>query len=127
MSKVFFLLLLSILTTPQIANAQSLQLLLVGIIGFINNYVIPLLFALAFLFFIYNVYRYFIVESHEEKGREKAKLLAVYAVAAFVLIIIFLGLINLLASSIGLDGCNMPLSDYQLMDPAFSGPHNWCP
>ena len=123
MNKIYSALII-LLIAPQIASAQgSLQTMLVSILKFLNSTFIPFLMGIAFLFFIINVVRFFIIGGHNEDGQEKAKRLAIYGVAAFVMIITFWGIVNLFASSIGLDGCKQPMSDYQLSDPAYSGPY----
>ena len=88
-SYVFFLLL------PTLVQAQNpLVSLGQGIAGFISNGVIPFIAALALLFFVYNVFRFFILGSAEPEGRENAKKLAMYGILAFVFIVAFWGIIN---------------------------------
>ena len=89
LSYVFFLLL------PALVHAQNpLVSLGQGIAGFISNGVIPFIAALALLFFVYNVFRFFILGSAEPEGRENAKKLAMYGILAFVFIVAFWGIIN---------------------------------
>lgn len=57
--------------------------------------VFPFLFVLAFLFFLWNVFRYFIVESASPEGREKARSHAVWGIAALVILLSLWGIINL--------------------------------
>ena len=116
-----FTLSLTLLLFPGITFAQqTIQNLLVNLMGFLNDFFIPFLLAIAFLFFVINVIRFFVIGSTSEEGREKAKNVAIYSVLAFVLIVTFWGIINLLASSIGLEGCSQPQSDYVLSH--FVGP-----
>jgi hypothetical protein len=81
---------------------MGLEQYIVALVTFVNNIFIPFLMGLAFLFFVVNAFRFFIVGGANEEGREKAKSLAVYGVLAFVLIIIFWGIVGLLTSSLGL-------------------------
>ena len=106
--------LFAILTIPFIASAQSLQTLLPAFVTFLSGVFIPFLLGIGFLIFVINVVRYFIAGSGTEQGREKAKNTALYSILGFVIIVLFWGIINLLASSIGLnDGnSNRPTSDY---------------
>jgi len=97
---------------PRLSHAQDFQSFLNNFVIFIDRTLIPFLLAIGFLFLVYNAIRYFVFEGNNEEGQEKAKSLALYGVFAFVLIIIFWGIVNLLASSIGLDGENAPQSDY---------------
>jgi succinate dehydrogenase/fumarate reductase cytochrome b subunit len=94
--------------------AETLQSFLPNFLKFLNDIVIPFLIGIAFLFFIINAIRFFVVGSSSEEGREKAKSLAIYGIAAVVFIIIFWGIVNMLTTSFGLDGCTQPLSDYYL-------------
>lgn len=120
MNKISILLLVSLLL-PKMVFAQELQTLIVSFTEFMNVTILPFLMTLAFLFFIYNITRFFIIESSNEDGREKAKSLAMYGVLAFVMVVIFWGLINMLTTSIGLDKClDGTKSDY--LDKDFVGP-----
>lgn len=112
----YFSLFLLVTFLPSVVHAQSsLQSLLIGFTKFLDSIVIPFLLAIAFFVFAINAVRYFIFQSTSEDGREKAKALAIYSVFAFVLIIIFWGIINLLSTSIGLDGVTQPEQDYVKM------------
>lgn len=106
------LFLLSLSLLPVFAHAQTLQLFLGNIIPVINSTIIPFLFGIAFLIFAINVIRFFVIGGSSEDSQEKAKALAMYGVLAFVLIIVFWGVVNLLASSLGLEGEAPVTSDY---------------
>jgi hypothetical protein len=93
-------------------DMQNLDTFIVNTLTFINTAVIPFILGIAFFLLVINVVRYFIIGAGNNDSREKAKSLALYSTLAFVLIVIFWGLVNLLASSIGLDGRDMPGPDY---------------
>lgn len=101
---------------PTISHAAGLNELITGFVGFLSTVVIPFLFAVAFLVFAVNVIRYFVLGGATDEGRENAKNLAIYSVSAFVILIIFWGLVNLITSSLGFDGVNQPTPDYK--DPS---------
>lgn len=113
MKKVFLASLLW-LTFPSLSFAagDSLQTFLTSFVIFLSNTVIPFLMGIAFLFFVVNAIRFFVLGSTNEEEREKAKALAIYGVAAFIFIVIFWGIINMLSSSTGMDGQTAPISDY---------------
>ena len=113
----------ALLFLPLVASAQDAQTYLTNFIIFLNNYVIPFLFGMAFLFFAINVIRYFVIGGANQEGQEKAKYLAIYGISAFVFLIIFWGLVNMLTSSLGLDNCNQPVFDYYKQKVAGS----WAP
>jgi len=93
-------------------TATDAQSYLKTFVAFVNSTIIPFLIGIAFLFFIINVVRYFVIGSTSDEGREKAKSLAIYGVAAFVFIIVFWGIINMLTSSLGYQNGVQPNSDY---------------
>lgn len=103
-----------LLLLPLVASAQTFQNFLVNLVTFINNAVIPFLIGIAFLFFVYNAIRFFVLGGANEDDQDKAKALAIYGVAAFVFLIIFWGIVGMLSSSIGLDNCSAPLVDYYM-------------
>jgi len=95
---------------PMIAGAQGntfdsgndLQGYLSSVLVFINDVIIPLILGVAFLFFVWGMFQYFIAGGANEEAREKGKSLLIYAILGFVLIIVFWGLINFLTASTGL-------------------------
>jgi hypothetical protein len=101
-------------TFPLITFAQvgSFQSMFGNIVNFVDSTLIPFLFGIAFLFFVINVFRYFILGGGNPEAQESAKSLATYGVAAFVFLIIFWGIVNMLVSSLGLDGTRSVTSDY---------------
>lgn len=96
---------------------EGLQDFLFYIVEFINFTLIPLLFAIALLFFLANVVRYFILGAQEEEKREQARKLAVYGLAAFVLLVSIWGIVNLITRSLDLDYESPICPDYM---------GNWC-
>lgn len=113
MKSVYFILATLLAVAPELVFAQgTVQKLLVNIPAFFNTVLIPFLFGLAFLFFVINVIRYFVAGGSSEDGRENAKNLIIYSVAAIVFLIIFWGIVNLLSTSIGLQNKTQPCPDF---------------
>lgn len=103
------------LTFAQTSQTGSLQSLLVGIGGFLNSIVIPFILAIAFIVFVVNVVRFFILGGASDEGQKNAKNLALYGIGAFVFILSFWGIVNMLIDGVGLevDPCTMYTeSDY---------------
>lgn len=99
---------------PTLTYAQaSVQTLIINLVSFLQTIVLPALLAVAFFILVFNMLRYFVWQSAEEEGRAAARNLAIYATLAFVLIVIFWGLIGLFVNALGLanDPC-IPISDY---------------
>jgi hypothetical protein len=75
---------------------------LANLITFSNDYIIPFILGLGFLFFVWGMFLYFIKGGSNDDDKAKGKSLLVYATAGFVLIFIFWGLVELFAESTGL-------------------------
>jgi hypothetical protein len=80
------------------------ETLLKNILEFTNDVLIPFIIGIGFLFFVWGMFQYFIAGGADEEKRKSGKQLMIYATLGFVLIIVFWGVINLLASSTGLEG-----------------------
>jgi len=102
----------SILLLPLITHAQGLITFFKNLTTFLNNAVIPLLLGIGFLIFVINAIRFFVLGSTNEQGRENAKKLAIYSIAAFVLVITFWGIINVINFGLGFGGKKSPTPDY---------------
>lgn len=129
MNKHTYLAAVLLATTPHLAAAQagSLQGFFTNLLIFIDGTLIPFLIGIAFLFLAINVVRYFIIGGSSEEGREKAKSLAIYGVGAFVFILIFWGIVNLIATSIGLEECTAITPDYVDMNTTAPRPPHCLP
>ncbi len=90
--------------TPMVALAQfgEVNTFIGKITTFINNTLIPLVFGIALLVFVWGMFKFFIYNTEEEK--EKGKDLAIYAVVAFVLMVSIWGIVNLIAGGLGFSG-----------------------
>lgn len=77
--------------------------LLKNVLEFINEVLIPFIIGIGFLVFVWGMFKYFIAGGADEGKREEGKNLMIYATLGFVLIVIFWGVVNLLASSTGLE------------------------
>ena len=105
------------------ASPSGLQEVFPALLSFIDAYLIPFLLGIAFLMFVVNAIRYFVISSDTDDGQENAKNLALYSVAAFVFLLSFWGLVNILVSGLGLDNCNNQLvPDYLGEDYASYAP-----
>ena len=92
---------------------MNIQAFLTSILTFLNSIILPFLITIAFLFFLINATRYFIIGGASEENQEKAKTLALWGIAAFVFILSLWGIVNLIVG--GLDLTNMPMTpDYMI-------------
>ena len=112
MLKNFSFIITALILAPSITLAQiadgptggAFQTLLENILNFINDVLIPFIIGIGFLFFVWGMFKYFIAGGASEESKESGKSLMINATIGFVVIIIFFGVINLLTSSIGLEG-----------------------
>ena len=72
-----------------------------GVLEFIDTIVIPVILGLAFLMFVWGVFKFFILGGSDEEAQQKGKSLMLYAVAGFVLILSFYGIVNILTNGLG--------------------------
>lgn len=77
-----------------------------SIVGFINVYLVPFLFAIAFVVFIWGVFQYFIAGGANEEQRDKGKQLVMWGIIGFVVMVSVWGLVNLVTNTLnfGEDG-----------------------
>jgi hypothetical protein len=81
--------------------------LLSELLVFTNNVLIPFIIGIGFLVFVFGMFQYFIAGGANEDSREKGKNVMIFATLGFVFIVIFWGIVNLLASSTGFEGDNL--------------------
>ncbi|MDQ1299926.1 MAG: hypothetical protein QG636_594 [Patescibacteria group bacterium] len=87
----------------QQVDARNVQGLGEGIIGLINNVAVPLLFAIAFIVFIWGVFQYFIAGGHDEEKRETGKSLMLWGIIGFFIMVSVWGLVNILRGTFQFD------------------------
>ncbi len=81
---------------------------LLQFIYLIDNYLVPLLFALAFIVFIWGIFLYFIQGGSNEEKREKGRSLALWGFIGFFVMVSVWGIVNLLLGSLGLNNSSRP-------------------
>ncbi len=101
-----------VVALPAVTFAQGLQQYIPSFMTFVNSTIIPFMLGIAFLIVVVNIVKYFVVQGTSEEGREKAKSYILYSVMAFVLILIFWGIINIIVNTSDLTGEDMPIPDY---------------
>jgi uncharacterized membrane protein YidH (DUF202 family) len=78
--------------------------LLGNILEFANDVLIPFIIGIGFLVFVWGMFKYFIAGGHDATKQKEGKDLMIWATLGFVLIVVFWGVVNLLAASTGLEG-----------------------
>jgi len=100
--------LLALVTLPLLASAQvlpttgALAEAFKAIVTFIQQILIPFLFAIGFFMFVWGVIKFFVIGGNNDDAKAEGKSLIIYALAGFVVILIFWGLVNIVAGGIGL-------------------------
>jgi NADH:ubiquinone oxidoreductase subunit 2 (subunit N) len=89
-----------VLAQPRVDSVQDAGSFIVGII---NNVAVPVIFALAFVVFIWGVFRYFIFGGHNDEARESGKKLMLYGILGFFVMVSIWGLVNILVGSVELE------------------------
>ncbi len=90
----FALPLVSFAAINNIADAGSF------FINTVNNIVVPVLFALAFIVFLFGVFETFIWGANSEEVREKGKNLMLWGLIGFFVMVSVWGLVNILTGTI---------------------------
>ena len=102
------------LLTPLFVFAQAgagqltpLRTFVQNIITFMNGTLVPLIFALAFLVFLWGMFKTFILGGHDEEKQSEGKQLMMYAIIGFVVMVSLWGIVNLVANGFGFQGQNL--------------------
>ena len=70
------------------------------IINIINNVFVPVLFAVAFIVFLYGVFETFILGARNDTAKEKGKTLMLWGLIGFFVMVSLWGLVNILVGTI---------------------------
>jgi hypothetical protein len=89
---------------PAFASAQSVYTMGALIINLINGVFVPLIFAIAFLVFIYGVAKAYIFSNGEPAKVSEGHKLIMWGLIGFFVMISVWGIVNVIANSAGLTG-----------------------
>jgi NADH:ubiquinone oxidoreductase subunit 2 (subunit N) len=95
---------LPLLAFAQVRNIYDAAGLITNLI---NGVLVPLVFAIAFVVFIWGVFTYFIASGENDEKRENGKKLMLYGIVGFFLMVSVWGLVNILVGTFQLNG-NIP-------------------
>ncbi|HEX5774574.1 MAG TPA: hypothetical protein VFY28_01280 [Candidatus Paceibacterota bacterium] len=113
----FLLLVLAFSATVSIAVAQStgfdatknpLSSFMLSIIQFINSVLVPFIFALAFIVFLWGVFQAFILGGANEEKRDEGKKFILWSLIAFFIMTSLWGIVNLFVGTFGFGGQGAP-------------------
>ncbi len=92
-----------------------------SIIGFINAVLIPFIFAIAFIVFIWGVFQYFIAGGANEEKRDQGKQLVMWGIIGFVVMVSVWGIVNLFKNTLGFDDAQNNAPQLPRFNPPPSG------
>ena len=93
------------------AQVSGLESLVETFIGFINNTLIPFVFALALLVFIWGLVRYFIFGGANEEKRKEGQQLMLWGIIGFFVMVSVWGLVNVLVGTFDFQDSTINLPD----------------
>lgn len=73
-----------------------------GIIGAINNVVVPVIFAFAFAAFIWGIVHYFFLHGEEETKREEGRKFILWGILGMIVLFSVWGLVGIVLSTFGI-------------------------
>ncbi|KND50790.1 MAG: hypothetical protein AB202_00050 [Parcubacteria bacterium C7867-007] len=82
---------------------MGIQNLIASSINFINNVLVPFIFALAFAFFLVRVFQFFFVKGTDPKARVEGRNFIIGSIIALAVMVSVWGLVNLVAGTFRLD------------------------
>jgi len=92
------------------------------VINFINQTLVPLVFAVALLLFIYGAYLYFIQGGGEDDSRKQGKTYILYAIITFVVMVSVWGITTLIANGLGFSDQKIDDNIPDALTPAATAP-----
>ena len=99
-------LMLALVATPVLAQSSgrvdSIQEAGNFFTDLITNVAVPVVFALAFIVFIWGIFLYFIAGGHDEEKKASGKSLMLYGIIGFFVMVSVWGLVHILTGSVSL-------------------------
>ena len=96
-------------------NIEPIVRLFGNALGFINAVLVPFIFAIAFIAFLWGVFQYFIAGAAKEENRETGRQFVMWSVIGFAVMFSLWGIVNLLVYSAGFGSQTRP--DIPQFDP----------
>ncbi len=103
MKKILAITSLAVLAVPLVSFAAINNISDAGsfIINTINNVLVPVIFAIAFIVFLWGVFDTFILGANSEDTKKKGKSLMLWGLIGFFVMVSVWGLVNLLTGTVG--------------------------
>lgn len=108
MKKIFSI--ISMFTFPALAFAQGINVKdaasLIDLVNSILKSVLPIIIAIAVIYFVYNAFMYMIAADEERKGEAKSKM--IYGIIALFVMVSVWGLVAVLSGTFGFTNTQPP-------------------
>ncbi|HEV7121222.1 MAG TPA: hypothetical protein VGN56_00175 [Candidatus Paceibacterota bacterium] len=82
------------------SQTGSLQYIISYVIDFINQDLVPFVFALAFALFLFGVFRFYFVKGADDKSRTEGRGFIIWSIVAFAVMVSVWGLVNIVRGSV---------------------------
>jgi NADH:ubiquinone oxidoreductase subunit 2 (subunit N) len=92
----------AVLALPLVTFAQVTNINDAGnfVINLINNVLVPVLFSIAFIVFLWGAFQTFILGANSDETKEKGRDLMIWSLIGFFVMISIWGLVNILTGSV---------------------------
>lgn len=90
------------------SSQSTLETLIAYAIAFINNFLVPFVFAVAFAFFLWGMLNFFFLKQKDPKAREEGRGFMIGGIVAFAVMLSVWGLVNLVRGSIPFTSISQP-------------------
>ncbi len=87
---------------------NTIETLFVFVIHAINFYLVPLIFALAFIYFLWGGFKFFIAGRGSEESVEKGRAFFISSIIGFVVMISIWGIVNLVINTLPINNNAQP-------------------
>ena len=74
---------------------------------FLNERIVPFIFAIAFIVFLWGMFTTFIIGGSNEEKQKEGKQLMLWAIIGFVIMVSLWGIVNIFANGLGFQGQNI--------------------
>ncbi len=90
-----------------ITSSSTFQDVLCYLTSIINDSIVPLLFAIAFVMFIWGTVKFFLINGGEEEKRSEGKQFMIWGVIAFAVMLSVWGLVGILRATFGINNTSI--------------------
>lgn len=98
---------------------MPIQGFIYNLLFIIDQVLVPLIFSIAFIVFLWGVAQFFIISAGDEKKREEGKKFLLWGIIGFFVMFSVWGIVNLFINTLGFGGAPRP--DLPLFGPSFGG------